>query len=153
RRPRADAPIDNADPAVAPFDQRQPRRGDAMKRLLALIATTAVGVGIAFSPAVATATTDEPVPITGGIETGLPPPNGPIIHVLAPGPTEYGFMGAAVVPNTITNFNGFSALAYLNGTATHAEGNTYAIGLSDLRLFHASYRTAARSPRRGTFSL
>ena len=123
-----------------------------MKRLLALFAAVSVGVGIAFSPAVASAATDEPVPIPGGIETGLPPPNGPVIHVLAPGPTEFGFLGNAVEPNTITNFNGFSALAYLNGTATDADGNRLAIGLSDMRVFQGSYRTADGSLAHGTFA-
>jgi hypothetical protein len=120
-----------------------------MRRTFALLAFAALVVSFQL-PQAASATTDDPVPIPGGIYTGLPPPNGPIIHVLAPGPGP-AFMGEAVEPNVITNFDGFAAQAYLNGTATDTDGNTYAIGLSDMRVFQGSYRTADGSLAHGTF--
>jgi hypothetical protein len=123
-----------------------------VRRTAALLVSLALGIGLAVAPAVARATTDDPVPIPGGFETGLPPPDGPIAHVLAPGPTEIGDLGLAVEPNTITNFDGFSALAYLNGTATGADRTTYAIGLSDMRVFRGTYVTADGSIARGTFA-
>jgi hypothetical protein len=123
-----------------------------MRRWLALLVAVALGTGIIMSPGLAIAATDDPVPIPGGIETGLPPPNGPIIHVFSPGPTDLGFMGLDIEPNTITNFNGFAAMAYMNGTAVDAEGNTYAIGLSDMRVFQGTYRSADGSTHHGTFA-
>jgi hypothetical protein len=124
-----------------------------MRRMLAITATAALALGIIVTPgAGAYATTDDPVPIPGGIETGLPPPNGPVIHVFAPGPTESGFMGLDIEPTSITNFDGFTAMAYLNGTAMDAEGNTSAIGLSDMRVFQGTYRTADGSLAHGTFA-
>jgi hypothetical protein len=122
-----------------------------MRRILALVAFAALVVCLQLPQASASnATSDDPVPIPGGIFTGLDPPNGPLIHVLAPGP-EPNFMGTNVEPTTITNFDGFSALAYLNGTAVDADGNTYAIGLSDMRVFQGFYRTADGSLAHGTF--
>jgi hypothetical protein len=120
-----------------------------MRRLLAVIGFTTL-LAAFLLPGTTWAATDDPVPIPGGIYTGLPPPNGPIAHVLAPGP-QPNFMGLDVEPNTITNFNGFAAMAYLNGTAEDADGNTYAIGLSDMRVFQGSYRTADGSLAHGTF--
>jgi len=120
-----------------------------MRRLLALIGFATL-LAVFALPGTVSATTDDPVPIPGGIFTGLPPPNGPIVHVLAPGP-QPNFMGLDVEPNVITNFSGFAALAYLNGTARDAAGNSYAIGLSDMRVFQGSYRTADGSLAHGTF--
>jgi hypothetical protein len=120
-----------------------------MRRLLAVIGFATLLAAFVL-PATTWAATDDPVPIPGGIFTGLPPPNGSIIHVLAPGP-QPNFMGLDVEPTTITNFKGFSALAYLNGTAVDPDGNTYAIGLSDMRVFQGFYRTADGSLAHGTF--
>src|SRR2546427_156335 len=76
----------------------------------------------------ATAVDTQPKPIAGGIQI----PGGPLIHVFAPGPTDLGFMGENVEPNTITDFTGFSAMAYIAGTATDADGNTYTMS-TDMR--------------------
>jgi hypothetical protein len=123
-----------------------------MRRRSAVLTAAALAFAVIMLPAVgASATSDDPVPIPGGIETDLPPPNGPIIHVFAPGPTEFGDMGLDVEPTTITNFDGFTAMAYLNGSAVGADGTPYAIGLSDMRVFQGSYRTADGSLAHGTF--
>jgi hypothetical protein len=61
-------------------------------------------------------------------------------------------MGLDIEPNTITNFDGFTAMAYLNGTAVDADGNTLAIGLSDMRVFQGTYRSADGSTHHGTFA-
>ena len=87
-------------------------------------------------------TTATPLPIPGGLQ--LLGPSGPLFHVFLP--------ATGVEPSTITNFNGFSALAYLNGTATDADGNRLAIGLSDMRVFQGSYRTTDGSLAHGTFA-
>lgn len=122
-----------------------------MRRILTLVAFAVLVACFQLPQASASVTTsDDPVPIPGGIFTGLDPPNGPLIHVLAPGP-QPTFMGTDVEPNTITNFSGFAAMAYLNGTAVDADGNELAIGLSDMRVFQGFYRTADGSLAHGTF--
>ena len=121
-----------------------------MRRWAALLVSVAMGIGLVLTPGLAAASTDDPVPIPGGIETDLPPPNGPIIHVFAPGPTEFGFMGLDIEPNTITNFDGFSAMAYVAGTATDADGNTYTM-LNDMRVFQGTYVAEDGSIQHGTF--
>jgi hypothetical protein len=89
----------------------------------------------------------EPVPIPGGIQI----PDGPLIHVFAPGPVDLGFMGENVEPNTITNFDGFAAMAYIAGTATDADGNTYAM-FNDMRVYQGTYVAADGSVNFGTFA-
>jgi len=86
----------------------------------------------------------DPVPIPGGIN--LPP----VIHIFAPGPVSLGFQGSDVELNGITNFNGFSALGYLGGTATDSNGNSYNVA-TDMRVFHGEYVSADGSHHRGTF--
>jgi hypothetical protein len=71
-----------------------------MRRWYAVLASTAIAMGVVVFPVPATASTDDPVPIPGGIDTGLAPPYGPVLHVFAPGPTELGFMGSGGVAPT-----------------------------------------------------
>jgi hypothetical protein len=55
----------------------------------------------------------EPVPIPGGIQI---PDGGPLIHVFVPGPESIpGHMGLHVEPSVITNFRGFTAVAFMAG--------------------------------------
>ena len=84
----------------------------------------------------------DPVPIPGGLA--------PQIHIFAPGPISLGFQGLDVEPNGITNFNGFAALAYLSGTATDSNNNTYNVA-SDMRLYRGEYISADGTHHRGTF--
>jgi hypothetical protein len=90
----------------------------------------------------------DPKPIPGGFE---PFPGAPFIHVFAPGPVELGFMGNDVEPNTISDFKGFSALAYPLGTATDAQGNTYVM-FNDMRVFSGTYVSLDGSVLHGTFA-
>jgi hypothetical protein len=91
----------------------------------------------------ATMVNADPVPIPGGINVP------PVIHIWAPGPPGIG-MGLDVDPNGITNFNGFAALAYLSGTATDSNNNTYDLS-SDMRLYRGEYVAADGTHHRGTF--
>jgi len=75
---------------------------------------------------------------------------GPGAHIFAPGPTSLGFQGLDVEANGITNFSGFSALAYLSGTATDSNGNTYNVG-SDTRLYRGEYISSDGTHHRGIF--
>ena len=97
-----------------------------------------------FAAAAASLPDTDAVPIPGGID--IPP----VIHIFAPGPTKLGFQGLDVEPNGITNFNGFSALAYLSGTATDSNHNTYNVS-SDMRLYQGEYIAADGTHHRGTF--
>ncbi len=122
-----------------------------MSRLYTVVVSTALAVGLVVPSGDATAATDDPVPIPGGIETGLAPPYGPILHVFAPGPTDIGFMGIDVEPNTITDFDGFTALGHFNGTIEGTDGNVYDLGDSGIRVFQGDYRSADGSTHHGTF--
>jgi hypothetical protein len=69
-----------------------------------------------------------PKPIPGGVT----PPNHAQIHIWPAGdpaatlPFSHGTLkGFDVDPSTITDFRGFSALAYDDGTATGSDGATY----------------------------
>lgn len=88
----------------------------------------------------------EPVPIPGGLV--LPPQ----IHVFAPGPVDQGFQGVDVEPSVITNYRGFSAIAYPGGfgTATDGSGNSYDV-VTDMRVFQGEYVSADGTHHRGTF--
>ena len=87
--------------------------------VVASVATVVLSAGLVLSASPAVAAGSDPKPIPGGF---VPFPGAPFIHVFAPGPADLGFMGEDVEPNTITNFRGFSALAYIAGTATDADG-------------------------------
>ena len=85
----------------------------------------------------------EPVPIPGGIIGGA-------IHVWVPGPPDFGFQGDDVEPNTITNFNGFVAIAYLLGPATGSDGNSYD-QFHDMRLMRGNFVDSEGRHQHGTF--
>jgi hypothetical protein len=121
-----------------------------MGRRSALLAVSLFGaVVFALLPMLpAAAAGSDPKPIPGGF---VPFPGGPFIHVFAPGPVEAGFMGLDVEPNTITDFKGFSALAYPIGTATDADGNSYVM-FNDMRVFSGTYVSMDGSVLRGTFA-
>jgi hypothetical protein len=109
---------------------------------------TAFALVALLVPATSTYAQDaEPVPIPGGIDIG----GGEIIHTFAPGPIELGLMGEDIEPNTITNFDGFVAMAYINGTATDADGRTYTM-LTDMRFMQGTYVAADGSVNFGTFA-
>ena len=77
----------------------------------------------------------------------------PQIHVFAPGPTNQGFQGLDVEPSVITNYRGFSAIAYPGGfgTATDNNGNEYDV-ITDMRVFQGEYLSADGTHHRGTFA-
>ena len=85
------------------------------------------------------ATLPQPVPIAGGIN--LPP----LIHVFAPSDLD-------TEPNVITNFHGFSALAYPTGTNAARDSNGHFYDMqNDMRVFQGEYVAADGSHHRGTF--
>ena len=109
-----------------------------------------VGLAAAMAvllPGTTTAVDTQPQAIPGGIQI----PDGPLIHVFAPGPVDLGFMGEDIEPNTITDFTGFSAMAYIAGTATDADGNSYTM-VNDMRVYRGTYESADGSVLTGTFA-
>jgi hypothetical protein len=94
-----------------------------------------------------------PSPIPGGIQI----PGGPQIHVWAPGDPSVTLpfsgttlMGFDVDPTTITNFDGFSAVAFHAGTATGSDGTTYDLE-TDMRVFRGAYVASDGKRHFGTF--
>lgn len=118
-----------------------------LRRIL-LPATAAFAVALAVPVSPAAAAVPDPAPIPGGF---VPFPGAPFIHVFVPGPTELGLMGENVEPSTITDFDGFTALAYVNGTATDADGNTYTM-LTDIRVISGTYVALDGSVNQATFA-
>jgi hypothetical protein len=111
--------------------------------------TLASALGVVLSlPGSAVAIDTAPAPIPGGF---IPFPGAPFIHVFAPGPIDLGLMGEDVEPNTITDFQGFSALTYIAGTATDADGNTFNMA-TDMRVFQGTYVSLDGSVLHGTFA-
>jgi hypothetical protein len=94
-----------------------------------------------------------PKPIPGG----SPLPDGALIHVFAPGTpgvtlpfTGVQLQGLDVEPSVMTDYRGFTAIAYHAGTATGSNGKDYNLE-TDLRVMDGSYVAADGSPRRGLF--
>jgi hypothetical protein len=98
------------------------------------------------------ATDVPPKPIPGGFN--IPP----VIHVFAPGDpaVTLPFTGLTpggfdVEPATLTDFKGFSAVAFHVGTATGRDGTAYNLE-TDLRTFRGNYVDATGTRRFGTFA-
>jgi hypothetical protein len=96
-----------------------------------------------------------PKPIPGGIQI----PGGPLIHVFAPGPedvtlpfTGIQLMGLDVEPSVITDYRGFTALAFHVGTATGSDGRQYNLE-TDMRAMEGTYVAEDGSRQRGLFAL
>src|SRR5438105_350454 len=124
-----------------------------------LLGTAAVLAGAALVvPSAAEAQDDndsraplpQPKPIPGGLAPGF--------HVWAPGPenvtlpfSHLGLMGLNVDPSVITDFNGFTALAYPVGTAHGSDGKLYNLE-GDMRVYRGQYvPLTGGAPRQGSF--
>lgn len=95
-----------------------------------------------------------PKPIPGGVT----PPNHTQIHLWPAGdpavtlPFSHNTLkGFDVDPSTITDFRGFSALAYHAGTATGSDGATYNLE-THMTVLRGSYIASDGTRRFGTFS-
>jgi hypothetical protein len=95
-----------------------------------------------------------PKPIPGGLDLG----GGNVIHVRVPGDPSVTFpfsggqpMGFDVEPATLTDFEGFSAVAFHAGTATGSDGATYDLE-TDMRAYKGAYVDSAGTRRFGTFA-
>jgi hypothetical protein len=95
-----------------------------------------------------------PKPIPGGA-FDLPP----LLHVFVPGPegvtlpfTGVPLGGLEVEPSVITDYRGFTALAYHVGTATGSDGRQYDLE-TDLRAMEGTYVAEDGSRNRGLFAM
>ena len=106
-------------------------------------------------------TTPAPQPIPGGSDLsgfGLTPPYD-FIHVFAPGEeglvlpyTGVVLQGLDVEPGTITDFDGFTAVAFHVGEARGSDGKLYNLE-TDFRFMDGTYVAADGTTRRGSFAL
>jgi hypothetical protein len=91
----------------------------------------------------------EPLPIPAG---------GRDFRVFGPGPTGVGLDPIDAEPATITDFNGFLGLAYLNGTVTQTntatgEVKTLPFLLSDMRFMKGVFQGTDGRIHQGAFAL
>jgi hypothetical protein len=96
-----------------------------------------------------------PKPIPGGSTL----PDDTLIHVLGPGPSDIklpfsgGFLGGDDVDTvTITDFEGFSAVAFHAGTALGSDGAMYNLE-TDMRAFQGRYIGEDGDVHEGCFAL
>ena len=93
-----------------------------------------------------------PKPLPGGLD--LPP----LIHLFLPGDgvtlpfSQTPTFGLDVEPTTITDFRGFTAQAYVIGSAKGSDGQTYDMEV-DLRVSKGQYVAADGSRNEGAFAL
>jgi hypothetical protein len=95
-----------------------------------------------------------PAPIPGGIQV----PGGRRIHVFPPGPpqitlpfTGVQLSGLDVEPSVLTDYSGFTALAYHVGTAHGNDGTRYLLE-TDVRAYRGTYTAQDGRRRRGAFA-
>jgi hypothetical protein len=91
-----------------------------------------------------------PAPIPGGNTL----PDGTVIHVFAPGPPEITLPytgvrleGLDVEPGVITDYSGFTAVAFHVGTATGSDGKRYNLE-TDMRVMDGRYVPLGGGPTR-----
>jgi hypothetical protein len=94
-----------------------------------------------------------PTPIPGGNQI----PGGPLLHVFLPGPPQVTLpfsgtqlQGLDTEPSVITDYRGFTALAYLAGSATGSDGKQYNLE-ADMRAMEGTYLASDGSRHRGLF--
>src|SRR5262245_5584959 len=127
------------------------RRPVPSRRQFLGAAAGAAGLALGWKPGLARAAPGgDPVPISGGFEIG-----GTLFHVFGP-----GFFGEPddEDPATITHFNGFIGLAYIDGMCTETNQTTGAVRrlpflASDMRFMQGVYRDKTGKVRQGAFAL
>ena len=119
-------------------------------RNVAGVAAASAAFGLEISEAGASAPGD-PVPIPGG-----EPKLGGMFHVFGPSP-DGSFSPVDAEPITITNFNGFVGLAYINGTVQRTNKRTGKTDIlkmigADMRFMTGVYRGADERIHQGAFA-
>lgn len=121
------------------------------------MATTAIGASPVEARTDLPSAIPVPEPIEGGFLLDPADPNS-IIHFQLPGPEgtatqHFGFPaeGLDVDPSTMTNFNGFHAMAVVAGSAQGSDGNTYDMEF-DVRVMEGKYKAADGVEREAAFA-
>ena len=90
-----------------------------------------------------------PAPIPGGLAPG--------VHVFAPGPPEITLpfsggqlQGLDVEPSVMTDYSGFTSLAYHVGSATGSDGKRYDLE-TDMRAYRGRYIASDGTQHHGAF--
>jgi hypothetical protein len=117
------------------------------------MAGAVVGAGLWKPNSLKAFASTDPVPIPGGS-----PALGGAYHIFGPAPGGGGLDPIDAEPATITDFNGFVGLAYLDGTVTRTNTKTGEVRVlptiaSDMRLMHGVYRGEDGKPHQGAFAL
>lgn len=136
--------------------------GVEFNRRRAILGTAAALAGAALvGPGIAEANDSDnddarPQPAPKPIPGKLPIPKTDF-HIFAPGPPEITLpfsmaqlMGLDVEPSAITDYSGFTALAYPVGTARGNDGQQFNLE-GDMRVFSGTYISLAGARREGTF--
>jgi hypothetical protein len=136
-------------------DLRLSRR-NVLRYGVATGAAAAAGPALLAAPAHADGGTHvqaAPKPIPGGLTL----PGGIVIHVFPPGPTTVTLpftgvqlAGLDVDPSVITDFTGFSAVAFHVGSATGSDGKRYNLE-TDMRVMEGTYVAADGTRADGLF--
>ena len=136
--------------------------GISRRRILRYgVAGAATAAGATFIPGVQPAYASgapqvlpAPRPIPGGIVL----PDGSVIHVFAPGPpsvtlpfSRLQLQGLDYEPSVITDYSGFTALAFHVGAASGSDGASYNLE-TDMRVMSGRYVAVDGSLRRGVFA-
>ena len=137
------------------------RPGVSRRRILRYgVAGAATAAGAAFVPGTPAYASGEPhvLPAPKPIPGGLELPDGSVIHVFPPGPTSVTlpFTGVQLQgldhdPSVITDYAGFTTLAFHVGAATGNDGTSYNLE-TDMRVMSGRYVAADGSLRRGVFA-
>jgi hypothetical protein len=134
------------------FDRRRVILGTAA----ALAGAALVGTGVAEASDADNDDAFKPQPAPKPIPGKLPIP-GTDFHIFAPGPPSITLpfsgsqlMGPDVEPSAITDYSGFTALAYPVGTARGSDGQHFNLE-GDMRFFSGTYISLSGARREGTF--
>ena len=116
----------------------------------AVATAAALGSGLLRPRILLAAAPDDPLPIPGGS-----PALGGLFHVYGPTP-DGSFDPIDAEPASITNFDGFVGLTYVDGTVTRTSISTgerveLPFIASDMRFMQGVYRGVDGKPRQGTF--
>ena len=138
-----------------PLDRRRFLKGAGVAAVAGAVGPLAVAgsAGASSTHRSPLADVSPPKPIPGGLEL----PDGSVIHVWAPGPANLtlpftgGVLGGEdVEPSSITDFDGFSAVAFHVGSAVGNNGVTYNLE-TDMRAFAGRYVGEDGHVHQGTF--
>jgi hypothetical protein len=144
----------NADIAQPGVSRRRVLRYGVAGSAAAAVGSTVSSLNQPASASGPQAVLPAPTPIPGGLTL----PDGTVFHVFAPGPPEVTLpfsgvqlQGLDVDPSVITDYSGFSTIAFHVGSATGSDGVRYDLE-TDMRVMSGRYVAADGRRKRGVFA-